>query len=63
VQPGKTLECICHPVSSRTLDRAEELDDDPLQLMLVSVKLLAEMMGELEGLHPGCLVASFTYDS
>ncbi len=43
--------------------RAEELTDDPLQQMLVFVKLLAEMMADLEGLHPGCLVASFTYES
>ena len=43
--------------------RAEELIDDPLQQMLIFVKLLAEMMEDLEGLHPGCLVASFTYES
>ena len=43
--------------------RAEELTDDPLQQMLVFVKLLAEKMADLEGLHPGCLVASFTYES
>ncbi len=43
--------------------RAEELTDDPLQQMLVFVKLLAEMMADIEGLHPGCLVASFTYES
>jgi AcrR family transcriptional regulator len=43
--------------------RAEELTDDPLQQMLVFVKLLAEMMADLEGLHPGCLVASITYES
>ena len=43
--------------------RAEELTNDPLQQMLVFVKLLAEMMADLEGLHPGCLVASFTYES
>lgn len=43
--------------------RAEELTDDPLQQMLIFVKLLAETMADLEGLHPGCLVASFTYES
>ncbi|MEE9342638.1 MAG: TetR/AcrR family transcriptional regulator, partial [Gammaproteobacteria bacterium] len=43
--------------------RAEELTDDPLQQMLIFVKLLAEMMENLEGLHPGCLVVSFTYES
>ena len=48
---------------SSLFKRAEELTDDPLQQMLVFVKLLAEMMDNLEGLHPGCLVASFTYES
>ncbi len=48
---------------SSLFTRAEELTDDPLQQMLVFVKLLAEMMDNLEGLHPGCLVASFTYES
>lgn len=48
---------------SNLFKRAEELTDDPLQQMLVFVKLLAEMMDNLEGLHPGCLVASFTYES
>jgi AcrR family transcriptional regulator len=48
---------------SSLFKRAEELTDDPLQQMLVFVKLLAEMMENIEGLHPGCLVASFTYES
>lgn len=43
-------------------DRATELTDDPLQQMMVFLKLLAEMLEQLEGLHPGCLVASFTYE-
>jgi AcrR family transcriptional regulator len=50
-------------IFSGLFDRARELTDDPLQQMLVFVKLLAEMMENLEGLHPGCLVASFTYES
>ena len=44
-------------------DRAAELTEDPLQRMLVFLKLLSEVMADLEGLHPGCLVASFTYES
>lgn len=48
---------------SKLFKRAEELTEDPLQQMLIFVKLLAEMMEDLEGLHPGCLVASFTYES
>lgn len=50
-------------IFSGFFQRAAELTDDPLQQMLVFVKLLAEMMEDLEDLHPGCLVASFTYES
>jgi len=45
------------------IERAEELVDDPLQRVLVFLKLLAEAMGDLPGVHPGCLVASYTYES
>lgn len=48
---------------SGLFERAAELTNDPLQQMLVFVKLFAEQMDNLEGLHPGCLVASFTYES
>ena len=48
---------------SSLFKRAEELTDDPLQQMLIFVKLLAETLDEMEGSHPGCLVASFTYES
>ncbi|MEM1437989.1 MAG: helix-turn-helix domain-containing protein [Pseudomonadota bacterium] len=44
-------------------ERAYELTDDPLQQMLIFVKLLAEQMAELPSTHPGCLVATFTYES
>ncbi len=44
-------------------ERAYELTDDPLQQMLIFVKLLAEQMAELPTTHPGCLVATFTYES
>ncbi|TGD71786.1 TetR/AcrR family transcriptional regulator [Mangrovimicrobium sediminis] len=43
--------------------RARELSDDPLQQMLLFINLLAEAMENLEDVHPGCLVASFTYES
>jgi AcrR family transcriptional regulator len=43
--------------------RAEELTSDPLQQMLVFVKLFAEMMADMKVLHPGCVVASITYES
>jgi len=43
--------------------RAAELTEDPLQQWLLFLNLLAETMADLEDLHPGCLVASFTYES
>ena len=45
------------------LERARELTEDPLQQMLVFLKLLAEAMAELKVHHPGCLIAAFTYES
>lgn len=43
--------------------RAGELTDDPLEQMLIFTKLFAEEMENIEGGHPGCLVASMTYES
>jgi len=48
---------------SAVIERAEELVDDPLQRVLVFLKLYAEAMADLPGVHPGCLVASFAYES
>lgn len=44
-------------------ERAAQLTEDPLQQWLLFLNLLAETMANLEDLHPGCLVASFTYES
>jgi len=41
--------------------RGRELSDDPLQSFLISLKLLAEIMGDLPNGHPGCLIASICY--
>jgi TetR/AcrR family transcriptional regulator, transcriptional repressor for nem operon len=41
--------------------RARELNEDPLHGFLVGLKLFAEMMADLPGHHPGCLVASYCY--
>ncbi|MFH5924522.1 TetR/AcrR family transcriptional regulator [Roseomonas xinghualingensis] len=41
--------------------RGRELSDDPLQAFLIALKLLAEMMSDLPGAHPGCLIASICY--
>ena len=50
-------------IFSDLFKRSEELTSDPLQQMLVFVKLFAEMMEDMEKLHPGCLVASITYEN
>lgn len=41
--------------------RGCELSDDPLQAYLISLKLLAEVMADLPGTHPGCIIASVCY--
>lgn len=41
-------------------DRAIELSEDPLQQVLIFLKLLSESMDNLPDVHPGCLVATFT---
>jgi TetR/AcrR family transcriptional regulator, transcriptional repressor for nem operon len=41
--------------------RADELNEDPLHGFLIWLKFLAEMMADLPGAHPGCLVASYCY--
>jgi AcrR family transcriptional regulator len=41
--------------------RARELSDDPLQGFLIFLNLFAQMMDDMEALHPGCMVATVTY--
>ena len=41
--------------------RARELSDDPLQSFLIFLNLYAQMMDDMEALHPGCMVATVTY--
>src|SRR5918997_3836650 len=41
--------------------RAKELSDDPLQSLLIFLNLYAQMMDDMETLHPGCMVATVTY--
>lgn len=41
--------------------RARELHEDPLHSFLIFLKLYAETMSEMMAEHPGCLVASITY--
>ncbi len=44
-------------------DRAHSLTEDPLQRVLIFLKLMAEAMADMPDTHPGCLVASFAYES
>ena len=39
-------------------ERGRALDDDPLQAFLIGLKLLAGLMADLPGGHPGCLIAT-----
>lgn len=41
--------------------RAAELSDDPLQRVLIGLKLLAELIEDMPGGHPGCVVATAAY--
>jgi TetR/AcrR family transcriptional regulator, transcriptional repressor for nem operon len=41
--------------------RADELNEDPLHGFLVGLKMLSELLADLPGGHPGCLIASFCY--
>ncbi|MBX2856190.1 MAG: TetR/AcrR family transcriptional regulator [Rhodobacteraceae bacterium] len=41
--------------------RAAELADDPLQRALIWMKLLAELLDDMPGGHPGCVVATAVY--
>lgn len=41
--------------------RATELSDDPLQRMLIGLKFLAELLADMPGGHPGCIVATAAY--
>jgi TetR/AcrR family transcriptional regulator, transcriptional repressor for nem operon len=44
-----------------TAARAHELSDDPLHSFLIFLKLYAEAMSELVRAHPGCMVATVTF--
>jgi AcrR family transcriptional regulator len=42
-------------------ERARALSDDPLHSLLIFLNLYAGVMDEMPELHPGCLVATITY--
>lgn len=41
--------------------RARSLSDDPLQSFLIFLNLYAQLMDDMDDLHPGCMVAAVTY--
>lgn len=41
--------------------RARDLADDPLQVALIALKLLAELIEDMPNGHPGCIVATAVY--
>ena len=45
------------------LSQSADLSEDPLHRLLIFLKLLSEKLGSMKQTHPGCLVASFTYES
>ncbi|WP_274626362.1 TetR/AcrR family transcriptional regulator [Arvimicrobium flavum] len=48
-------------IQDQIFERAAELSDDPLQRFLIGLKLFAEAMADLPGVHPGCVIASICY--
>lgn len=44
-------------------ERADSLSEDPLQRALIFLNLFTEMVGGMTQVHPGCLVAAFTYEA
>ena len=52
-------ETIFHDIEAR----AYEFNEDPLHGFLISLKLLAELLEDLPNGHPGCLIASYCYQS
>lgn len=48
-------------IISTLLQRAKELSDDPLHSFLIFLNLYAQMMDDMDALHPGCMVASVAY--
>jgi TetR/AcrR family transcriptional regulator, transcriptional repressor for nem operon len=50
-------------VFEATLGRAVTLSADPLQQVLIGLRLLEEMFVGLDAPHPGCLIAAFLYQN
>lgn len=50
-------------IISGLIARARDLVDDPMQRVLAFLKLYSELVSSMDEVHPGCLVASYTYES
>lgn len=48
-------------VYDRIFGQARDLVDDPLQVFLLGLRLLADVMGDMPNGHPGCVVAVSCY--
>jgi len=49
-------------IYAETRDRAEKLSDDPLQQIIIFIRLFEDMFSELTEPYPGCLLASYLYE-
>jgi TetR/AcrR family transcriptional repressor of nem operon len=49
-------------IYSESRERAEKLSDDPLQQILIFIRMFEEMFGGLTEPYPGCLFASYIYE-
>jgi AcrR family transcriptional regulator len=50
-----------HRILDELFGRAANLSDEPLQAFLIALKMLADLMRDLPGGHPGCMIASICY--
>ncbi len=44
-------------------ERADALSEDPLQATLLFLNLFTEMVAGMTEIHPGCVIAAFTYET
>lgn len=44
-----------------TIARARQFHDDPLQVLLISIEMIAQSLDDIPNGHPGCLVATAAY--
>jgi TetR/AcrR family transcriptional regulator, transcriptional repressor for nem operon len=49
-------------IYAETREQAEKLSDDPLQQILIFIRLFEDMFSELTEPYPGCLLASYVYE-